>query len=240
VDGPKACNRYRPDRQNGLGAIVSITEATQATWATPTTRDHKNTGDLTNYIKGRKDGKSRLDQLSTQAWTTWPTAAASDARMSGSMGYGGNQFMTLTDAANVATWPTPNARVTGGGEYTDPEKAQARIDSGRQINLSERVLVTVAATWPTPTTPNGGRTPKDGAMTTTGKTPDGKKRQVDVNWIAQQTAPSGQTPSGSQEPTAKRGALNPQFPCWLMGYPAAWDACAPTETPSSRRSRQKS
>jgi len=33
--------------------------------------------------------------------------------------------------------------------------------------------------WPTPTVPNGGRSPK-GGMSPTGMTPDGKKRQVDL------------------------------------------------------------
>lgn len=29
--------------------------------------------------------------------------------------------------------------------------------------------------------------------------------------------------------------LNPRFSLWLQGYPAAWDACAPTATRSSRK-----
>lgn len=59
----KDCNRYRPDRQNGIGAIASI-----AGWATPTTRDHKNTGDLTTYIFGSPTGRIRTDSTSTQAF----------------------------------------------------------------------------------------------------------------------------------------------------------------------------
>lgn len=43
----------------------------------------------------------------------------------------------------------------------------------------------------------------------------------------------------SSDTTEKLGGLNPLFACWLMGFPAAWDACAPTATPSSRNSRRK-
>jgi hypothetical protein len=43
-------------------------------------------------------------------------------------------------------WPTPNARVKGGGEYQDPAKIAARWAKGRQRNLSEAVQM-----FPTPT-----------------------------------------------------------------------------------------
>jgi hypothetical protein len=99
-------------------------------------------------------------------------------------------------------------------------------------------------------------------MTTTGQTPDGKKRQVDINFIAQATWPTPTTRdgkdgnycpnvptnallgrevwSGDGEPTEKKGALNPEFVCWLMGLPTEWDACGVTVTRSSRKSRQRS
>ena len=40
----------------------------------------------------------------------------------------------------------------------------------------------------------------------------------------------GTEPSGSPAPTGKRAALNTDFTRWLMGFPPAWDASAPTAT----------
>jgi hypothetical protein len=50
----------------------------------------------------------------------------------------------------------------------------------------------------------------------------------------------GQTTKSSTAQTEKRGALAPEFSRWLMGFPAEWDACAPTATRSCRQSRRSS
>ena len=72
----KDCNRCREDFQNGLGAIAGI-----AGWATPTTRDHKNTGDLTNYIYGSPTGRIRTDSVSTQAYIAGEEQSGSHSAM---------------------------------------------------------------------------------------------------------------------------------------------------------------
>lgn len=50
----------------------------------------------------------------------------------------------------------------------------------------------------------------------------------------------GNQTNGSSATMGKLGALNPAFPCWLMGYSTEWDACAPSAMRSSRKSAPKS
>jgi hypothetical protein len=86
------------------------------------------------------------------------------------------------------------------------------------------------ASWPTTSTRDhkggysGGRV-RDGKIST-------DTRDVTAQLV------SGPTPIGLIVKTEKPAQLNPAHSRWLMGLPPEWDVCAPTATPSSRKSRK--
>ena len=199
---------------------------------------------------------------------TWHTPTCHMAKEAGYPAEFTRNTIILTAETYIATWPTPITNDATGSTHCYGKTKQ---DGSRDKIL--KLPGMVQATWPTPTTPSGGRTSPEGT-TTTGIKPDGTKTQVTLEHVTKATWPtptcpaphdsensagnpnikrnqkgsenyvledpaSGPTTFGLPEQMGNQGALNPAFPCWLMGYPTAWDDCAPTVTPSSRRSRQK-
>ena len=140
-----------------------------------------------------------------------------------------------------ATWPTPTKADGDGGHVMGTASATGRREDGSKITVSLPGVVKIVSTWPTPQAfdANNGNTPESWLARQERNSNMSRSSMPTALPVAVQLHPSGETTFGSPDQTAKPGALNPAFPCWLMGYPTEWDACAPTEMRSAPRLRQK-
>jgi hypothetical protein len=126
-----------------------------------------------------------------------------------------------TSGNGCSGWPTPVAN----DDNKSPEAHLAmkkrmgeRDGSGSnrtQITSLQVMAKTALAGWPTPDTNERGG-PQDA-----------EKRRAGGHSVTLQDAAHGAITTSSPAQTAKRGALNPAFSRWLMGFPAVWDICAP-------------
>ena len=185
---------------------------------------------------------------------SWPTTLTADGR--GSAGVGKRE---LPNVAKWVGWPTPIVGDTTGGPRPPDDKRGPAPGVQAAAHLTS---------WPTTSTRDykggyrGGRMRNNKISTDTldvaaqlmslptpatrdhhaqGAAHNAKAQSSSLATVWEKKAPpiiSGQTAIGSPAATENHGQLNPAHSRWLMGLPPAWDACAPTATPSFRKSRK--
>jgi len=190
----------------------------------------------------------RISDSDFGLWHGWVTASSRDWKdtvgMATEGANGRSRLDQLPRQAALAGWPTPNAGPQNDTDMNwEKRREECRAKHGNNgFGLTLGMASTLAG-WPTPNTMDTVDRQQERPSRAATNRDSGYISEVVLrlkeNREPARLKPDGTILTGSTAGMESGGQLNPALSRWLMGYPPEWDACAPTETPSSRKSRQK-
>lgn len=191
---------------NGTASIGSA-------WPTPSVANA--TGGQSSRSGDRKEEMLLSGLMREADKSQWSTPRASDGEKGAprqTFSGGGQPLPAQIYGADRANWVTPSAR-----DWKDtPGMATTAGDRNRIDQLPRQMAQEPQASWPTPTSLSF----KDSHQ------PGNGRSMNKMLELAEGTALTGPMPNGSSVTTAKRGAPNPVFAFWLMGFPDEWTSGA--------------
>jgi len=240
---------------SGITGSPTISDLVCASWATPTTRDHKDSpGMAETGVNPDGSIRSRLDRIGLQAnLAHWPTTGAKDGDKSVRTAAGAEQeavrkswMNDLCTAAFCAHWPSPTASNGTGGQGMQGLSLTGRREDGTKATVALPGFTQQALTgWPTPmagTPSKGGRSMagnNDASRQTEalcGKTVAGHGLALpEIAPSPARLTASGEMLTGSSAETASGGQLNPAHSLWLMGLPSWLVQAMPSKASRARK-----
>lgn len=207
--GPDFAKMTRSDTGLSLQTVMAGVDR----WPTPSVANA--TGGQSSRSGDRKDEMLLSGLMREADKAQWSTPRASDGEKGApnqKFSGGGQplpaQIYGAQTAIEASPWVTPSAR-----DWKDtPGMATSSGDRNRIDQLPRQMAQEPQASWPTPTSLSF----KDSHQ------PGNGRSMNKMMELAEGTALTGPTPSGSSATMAKRGAPNPVFAFWLMGFPEEW------------------
>ena len=257
---PSASDDSLRENRYAQGGNPLTMQTGQAQWPTPMAGTPAQNG---NNYAGNNDSSRRFETILGLRETPngpksqWPTPVAVDV-VKGD-GYAAKMELPRSErgggcSPNLATtlsqWPTPTvADIEGGRKARSGDRAGEMLLNGLMAGWATPTIADIRKGAPTTKWEKNGA-PLVQQMTSaawsTPRASDGEKGGPNMSFgaggtpLPAQMAHSGPAPNGSSAPTEKRGAPNPEFACWLMGWPDALTSGALQAIQSFRKSRPKS
>lgn len=248
----------------GRGRVEGVAPPTQGTYGPTSSLSSVPDGPLSQWERTLRENLAEVG--STECVLIWQ-ASRTPQGLSISRLVASTRRTSATGSGG-SPWPTTQTRQKGGGDYADPAKAAARLNSGHQVNLQD--LIVASAPWSTVRASDGEKGGPNQSFGAGGQPLAAQAAQAatwatvtahDIRYAgypesfenrnAERSQPlneqaahlpldTGTSTSGSPARTASRGALNPEFTFWLMGLPQEFLAFAPAGTRLYRPSQRKS